>query len=149
MKTTRRSFLRGSAASVSAAVLAVPALAQAKARVVVLGGGFAGATCAAELQRAEPRFAVTLIEVNPTYTACPFSNSVIAGLRTIAAQRFGYDALRNAGVAVVHDHARTVDPQSRLVLLSGDSALGYDRLVLAPGIDMRWGAVPGYDEAAA
>src|SRR6516225_6768942 len=149
MKTTRRSFLRGSAASVSAAVLAVPALAQAKARVVVIGGGFAGATCAGELQKAEPRFVVTLIETNPTYTACPFSNSVIAGLRTIAEQRFGYDALRNAGVSVINDFARTIDPQRRLVFVNGDSALGYDRLVLAPGIDFRWDALPGYDEAAA
>jgi sulfide dehydrogenase [flavocytochrome c] flavoprotein chain len=149
MRTTRRAFLRGSAATASAALLASPALAQAKARVVVLGGGFAGATCAGELQRAERRFVVTLVEVNPTYTACPYSNSVIAGLRSIAAQRFGYDALRNAGISVVHDNARTVDPQSRLVFLSGDSALGYDRLVLAPGIDFRWGALPGYDEAAA
>jgi sulfide dehydrogenase [flavocytochrome c] flavoprotein chain len=124
-------------------------LAQARARVVVLGGGFAGATCAQELQRADPRFAVTLVEENPIYTACPFSNSVIAGLRTIAGQRFGYDALRNAGISVVHDYARTVDPQRRLVSLSGNSALGYDRLVLAPGIDLRWGALPGYDEAAA
>src|SRR5215471_20987550 len=149
MRTTRRAFLRGSAATASVALLAAPALAQAKARVVVLGGGFAGATCARALQRAEPRAAVTLVEVNPTYTACPFSNSVIAGLRAIAAQRFGYDALRNAGVSVVHDNARTIDPQRRLVFLSGDSALGYDRLVLAPGIDFRWGGLPGYDEAAA
>ena len=149
MQTTRRAFLRGSAASVSAAVLAVPALAQAKARVVVIGGGFAGATCAGELQKAEPRFVVTLVETNPTYTACPFSNSVIAGLRTIAEQRFGYDALRNAGVSVINDFARMIDPQRRLVFVNGDSALGYDRLVLAPGIDFRWDALPGYDEAAA
>src|SRR6516162_2689006 len=149
MKTTRRAFLRGSAASVSAAVLAVPALAQAKARVVVIGGGFAGATCAGELQKAEPRFVVTLVETNPTYTACPFSNSVIAGLRTIAEQRFGYDALRNAGVSVINDFARTIDPQRRLLFVNGDSALGYDRLLLAPGIDFRWDALPGYDEAAA
>src|SRR6516225_3874691 len=115
MKTTRRAFLRGSAASVSAAVLAVPALAQAKARVVVIGGGFAGATCAGELQKAEPRFVVTLVETNPTYTACPFSNSVIAGLRTIAAQRFGYDALRGEGIAVLHDRVTAVDSQQRLV----------------------------------
>jgi len=149
VRTTRRAFLCGSAATASAALLAAPALAQAKARVVVVGGGFAGAACARELQRAEPRFAVTLVEANPTYTACPFSNSVVAGLRTIAGQRFGYDALRNAGISVVHDYARTVDAQRRLVSLSGNSALGYDRLVLAPGIDLRWGALPGYDEAAA
>jgi sulfide dehydrogenase [flavocytochrome c] flavoprotein subunit len=148
MRTTRRAFLGGGAATASAGLLAVAALAQATARVVVLGGGFAGATCAGELQRAEPRFAVTLIEANPTYTACPFSNSVITGLRTIAEQRFGYDALRNAGVSVINDFARTIDPQRRLVFVSGNSALGYDRLVLAPGIDFRWDALPGYDEAA-
>ena len=149
MRTTRRAFLRGSAATASVALLAAPALAQAKARVVVLGGGFAGATCARALQRAEPRAAVTLVEENPNYTACPFSNSVISGLRDIAAQRFGYDAFHAEGIVVLHDRAKAVDPQRRLVSLSGDTALGYDRLVLAPGINIRWGALPGYDEAAA
>jgi sulfide dehydrogenase [flavocytochrome c] flavoprotein chain len=124
-------------------------LAQARARVVVLGGGFAGATCAQELQRADPRFAVTLVEENPIYTACPFSNSVIGGLRDIAAQRFGYDSLRGEGMAMIQDRVSSLDPQRRLVSLSGGSALGYDRLVLAPGIDIRWGALPGYDRAAA
>src|SRR6202048_333386 len=94
-----------------------------------------------------PRAAVILIEASPIFTACPFSNSVIAGLRTIGEQRFGYDALRAEGIAIVHDQARAVDPQSRLVSLSGGSVLGYDRLVLAPGIDIRWDALPGYDEA--
>jgi sulfide dehydrogenase [flavocytochrome c] flavoprotein chain len=149
MRTSRRAFLRGSVATASAALLAAPGLGQAKARVVVLGGGFAGATCARELQRADPRVAVTLVEENPIYTACPFSNSVIAGLRNIAAQRFGYDTLRRASIAVVQERASSVDPQRRLVSLSGGSTLGYDRLVVAPGIDIRWGALPGYDQAAA
>jgi sulfide dehydrogenase [flavocytochrome c] flavoprotein chain len=149
MRTSRRAFLRGSVATASAALLAAPGLGQAKARVVVLGGGFAGATCARELQRADPRVAVTLVEENPIYTACPFSNSVIAGLRDIAAQRFGYDTLRRASIAVVQERASSVDPQRRLVSLSGGSTLGYDRLVVAPGIDIRWGALPGYDQAAA
>ena len=117
--------------------------------MVVLGGGFAGTICARELRRVEPQLTVTLVEVNPTYTACPFSNSVIAGLRDIVAQRFGYEAVRAEGVAVVQDQARSVDAQRRLVSLNGGSTLGYDRLVLAPGIDFRWGALPGYDEAAA
>jgi len=149
MRTTRRAFLYSSAAAASVALLPAPALAQAKARVIVIGGGFAGATCARELQRAEPRVNVTLVEESPIFTACPFSNSVIAGLRDIGAQRFGYDAVRAEGVAVSQDRAHAVDPQKRLVSLSGGSALGYDRLVLAPGIDIRWGALPGYDEAAA
>jgi sulfide dehydrogenase [flavocytochrome c] flavoprotein chain len=149
MRTTRRAFLRGSASAASAALLAAPLMAQGGARVVVVGGGFAGAACARELQRAMPRAAVTLIEASPIFTACPFSNSVIAGLRAIAEQRFGWDALRAEGIAVLHDRAKAVDPQARLVSLSGDSVLGYDRLVLAPGIDIRWDALPGYDEAAA
>ena len=149
MRTTRRAFLRGSASAASAALLAAPLMAQGGARVVVIGGGFAGAACARELQRAMPRAAVTLIEASPIFTACPFSNSVIAGLRAIAEQRFGWDALRAEGIAVLHDRAKAVDPQARLVSLSGDSVLGYDRLVLAPGIDIRWDELPGYDEAAA
>jgi sulfide dehydrogenase [flavocytochrome c] flavoprotein subunit len=149
MRTTRRAFLRGSASAASAALLPAPLMAQGRARVVVIGGGFAGAACARELQRAMPPAAVTLIEASPIFTACPFSNSVIAGLRAIAEQRFGWDALRAEGIAVLHDRAKAVDPQARLVSLSGDSVLGYDRLVLAPGIDIRWDALPGYDEAAA
>src|SRR4029077_6706852 len=58
-------------------------------------------------------------------------------------------ALRAEGIAVLHDRAKAIDPQQRLVSLSGDSALGYDRLVVAPGIDIRWDALPGYGEAAA
>jgi sulfide dehydrogenase [flavocytochrome c] flavoprotein chain len=92
---------------------------------------------------------VTLVEENPIYTACPFSNSVIAGLRDIAAQRFGYDSLRGEGMAMIQDRASSVDPQRRRVSLSSGSALGHDRLVVAPGIDIRWGALPSYDQAAA
>jgi NADH dehydrogenase FAD-containing subunit len=131
------------------ALLARPAAAQAKPRVVVLGGGFAGATCARALHRADPGFEITLVEPNPTFTACPFSNSVIAGLRDIAAQRFGYDAIRSEGITVAPAEATAVDPHVRRVTLRGGSALAYDRLVLAPGIAIRWDALPGYDEAAA
>ena len=146
VETTRRAFLGGSAA---AAFLPAPALAQGRSRIVVIGGGFAGATCARELQRAELKAGVTLIEAAPTYTACPFSNSVIAGLRPIEAQRFDYDALRTENINVLPDEVKAIDPVRQLVTLSDGSALGYDRLVLAPGIDIRWDALPGYDEAAA
>ena len=149
IRTTRRAFLSGGTAAVTIALLPAPALAQAKARIVVLGGGFAGATCARALRRADPRLEVTLVEPNPVFTACPFSNAVIAGLRNIEAQRFGYDAIRNEGIAVVPQQATAVNAQARRVMLRDDSALDYDRLVLAPGIAIRWDALPGYDEAAA
>jgi sulfide dehydrogenase [flavocytochrome c] flavoprotein subunit len=134
IRTTRRAFLSGGTAAVTIALLPAPALAQAKARIVVLGGGFAGATCARTLRRADPRFEVTLVEPNPIFTACPFSNAVIAGLR---------------GIAVVPQQAAVINAQARRVMLGDGSALDYDRLVLAPGIAIRWDALPGYDGAAA
>jgi sulfide dehydrogenase [flavocytochrome c] flavoprotein subunit len=149
-RSTRREFLKRTALAVCAPLPLLPALAQGSAgRVVVIGGGFAGALCARELHRADPRLIVTLVEANPIFTACPFSNAVIAGLRDIAAQRFGYYAIRAEGVAFVRDQADAIDPPARRVSLRGGSSLGYDRLVLAPGIDIRWDALPGYDEAAA
>ena len=149
IRSTRRAFLSGGTAAVTIALMPAPALAQAKARIVVLGGGFAGATCARTLRRADPRFEVTLVEPNPIFTACPFSNAVIAGLRDIEAQCFGYDAIRADGIAVVPQQAAVINAQARRVMLGDGSALDYDRLVLAPGIAIRWDALPGYNEAAA
>ena len=145
IRATRRTFLWGGLLT----LVAAPCLAQRKARIVVLGGGFAGTTCARMLRRADPLFDVTLVEANPTFTAFPFSNAVIVGLRDIAAQRFGYEAIRGEGVVVAQDEAAAVDPQARRVTLRGGSTLDYDRVVLAPGIAIRWDALPGYDEAAA
>jgi NADPH-dependent 2,4-dienoyl-CoA reductase/sulfur reductase-like enzyme len=114
--------------------------------VVVVGGGFGGGTCARDLKRRGLN--VTLVEANPIYTACPFSNAVLAGLRSIEQQQFTLDAVRKDGVAVVPQRAAGVDPQRRTVTLADGSHLSYDRLVLAPGIDLRFDALPGYDEGA-
>jgi NADPH-dependent 2,4-dienoyl-CoA reductase/sulfur reductase-like enzyme len=151
---SRRAFLAAAATATSGALLAAPALAQAAPRVVVVGGGFAGATAARALKRADPRIAVTLVEASRTFTACPFSNLVIAGLRDIERQEFGYDRLAADHVQVVIATAVGVDAQKRRVLIQAadgktPASVEYDRLVLAPGIDLRWGALPGYDEAAA
>jgi sulfide dehydrogenase [flavocytochrome c] flavoprotein subunit len=147
--TTRRSVVRGIAAA--AASLAFPHLARGigAARIVVIGGGFAGAACARALRRSGSRPEVTLVEANRTFTACPFSNEVIAGLREIEAQQFGYDKLAADGINVVLRAAITIDPVKRAVTLANDDTLAYDRLVIAPGIDLRYEALPGYDEAAA
>jgi NADPH-dependent 2,4-dienoyl-CoA reductase/sulfur reductase-like enzyme len=135
-----------------AAILPLPALAQgADARVVVVGGGFAGGTCARTLKRLNPRLAVTLIEAEPTrvFTACPFSNEVVVGLRELGAQQFRYDKLGSDGIALIFSEAKSVDPQTRTITLADATKLTYDRLVLAPGIDFRWDALSGYGEAAA
>ncbi|HLH95538.1 MAG TPA: FCSD flavin-binding domain-containing protein [Xanthobacteraceae bacterium] len=150
---SRRHLLKNAAAGAVAAgtaALPMPALAQASSgRVVVIGGGFAGATCARTLKRLDPRNAVTLVETSQTFTACPFSNEVIAGLRDIEAQQFDYDHVAADGVVMAFDTANAVDPRARRVTLASGSVLDYDRLVLAPGIDLRFDALPGYDEAAA
>ncbi len=146
---TRRNVVRGLAASAAPFVLPCPSHAQSVARIVVIGGGFGGASCARAFRKIDPKLQVTLIEPNPTFTACPFSNEVIAGLREIEAQQFTYDRIVAEGVSVIAQAAVKVDPKTRIVGLADGQSLAYDRLVLAPGIDVRFDALPGYDEAAA
>src|SRR5512145_2680272 len=100
-RTSRREFLASAAAATAATLLPAPALAQAAPRVVVVGGGFAGATAARALKWADPRIAVTLVEASRTFTACPFSNLVIGGLSELAGQQFGYDRIAADGIEVV------------------------------------------------
>jgi NADPH-dependent 2,4-dienoyl-CoA reductase/sulfur reductase-like enzyme len=146
---TRRDVARGLAASAASLALPCPSFAQGAARVVVIGGGFGGAGCARALRQVDPALQVTLIEPKSFYFACPFSNEAIAGLRQFEAQQFSYDRIAAEGIAVVAQTAVKVDPHARTVGLADGTSLGYDRLVLSPGIGMRFDAVPGYDEAAA
>jgi NADPH-dependent 2,4-dienoyl-CoA reductase/sulfur reductase-like enzyme len=149
-QASRRDFLKGAAAGASAAALPLPAVAQnVGGRVVVVGGGFAGATCARFIKRIDPRITVTLVEASHTFTACAFSNTVIVGLRELKAQEFGYDKIAAAQVTLNFAPATAVDAQTRTVTLSNGARLLYDRLVLAPGIDIRWDGLPGYTEAVA
>jgi sulfide dehydrogenase [flavocytochrome c] flavoprotein chain len=145
MATPRRALLQS-----AAALLATPFVARAQATplVVVIGGGFGGATAARYLRQSDPRIDVVLVEPNSTFIACPFSNEVIAGQRDIAAQLFDYRGVAASGVRVVQSAATTINPTSRSVAF-GDNLLNYDRMILSPGIDIAWGALPGYDEAAA
>jgi len=149
LMTTRRNVVRGIATTATALAFPCPSHAQSVARVVVIGGGFGGANCARALRRINAKLQVTLVEANRTFTACPFSNEVVAGLREIEAQQFTYDRIAADGVNVVAQTAVKIDPQTRMVGLADGTQLAYDRLVLAPGIDMRFDALPGYDEAAA
>src|SRR5262245_58116882 len=146
----RREFLRIAAAGATAALLPLPAIAQgAGGRVVVVGGGYGGATCARFIKRIDPRVNVTLVEANPTFISCPFSNLVIVGLRELKAQEFGYDKFAADQVTVAFSPATAIDAQGRTVTLGDGTRLSYDRLVLSPGIDIRWDGLPGYTEAAA
>lgn len=148
--STRRTFIKASAAAALAPSIAPSvAWAQGAGRVVVIGGGFAGATCARAIRRLDPKIAVTLVEPNPVFTACPFSNGVLVSLRDLLQQQFGYDGVKRDGVVVAQTAATAVDGAARSVTLADGNTLSYDRLVMAPGIDINWTALPGYTEAAA
>jgi sulfide dehydrogenase [flavocytochrome c] flavoprotein subunit len=147
MRTSRRQFLKTAGAT---AMLPAPALAQAAGpRVVVVGGGFAGASAARFVKKYDPRVNVTLVEANQTFTACPFSNGILAGLRDLGAQQFKYDRVAADGVVLAFGTADEVDTQARTVSVANGPKLPYDRLVMAPGIDLRFDALPGYDARAA
>src|SRR5262245_27488011 len=146
-RTNRREGLGGVAANKAA--LASPALAQSGARVIVIGGGFAGADCARTLKKASSRTAVTLVEANATFSACPLANAVLAGLRPLRAQQFDYKRVAADGVTVKISRATGVDPNAKTVALADGSRLAYDRLVIAPGIDMKFEALPGSSAKAA
>jgi len=147
---TRRQILRG-AGSAAAVAAAWPRTlrAQAPPRVVIVGGGFAGASCARALRAADSRLAITLVEARRIYTAPPLSNSVLGGLRELSDQQFGYDKIAAAGISVVFAAVLAVDAGAQSVTLSTGAKLPFDKLVLAPGIALRFDALPGYDEAAA
>ena len=151
-RPSRRNVVRGIAASAAASMLpsmfSWPSFAQAAARIVVVGGGFGGASCARALRKLDPKLQVTLIEPSRVFTACPFSNEVIAGLRELPAQQFTYDRIATEGVSVIVQAAAKIDPQARKVGLADGGSVSYDRLVLAPGIDLRFDALPGYTEDA-
>jgi sulfide dehydrogenase [flavocytochrome c] flavoprotein chain len=146
---TRRDVARGIAASAMASILPRPSFAQATARIALIGGGFGGASCARALRKLDPKVQVTLIEPSRIFTACPFSNEVIAGLRELPAQQFTYDSIAKEGVSVIVQAATKIDSLARKVGLADGGSVSYDRLVLAPGIDLRFDALPGYDEDAA
>ncbi|MCX7684658.1 MAG: NAD(P)/FAD-dependent oxidoreductase [Acetobacteraceae bacterium] len=135
----------------AAGALALPAIARAQgaARLVVVGGGFGGASAASFARRRFPWLDVTLVEPQRAFVTCPYGNLVLAGERRIEQITHSYEGLRARGVRVVHDRALAVDPAARTVRLAGGDTLSYDRVILSPGIALRWGAIQGYDEAAA
>ncbi|CAA7613633.1 NAD(P)/FAD-dependent oxidoreductase [Magnetospirillum sp. UT-4] len=118
-------------------------------KVVVVGGGFGGATAAKYVKRYDPSFDVTLIDADKSHFTCPFSNAVIGGLKDMSYIERKFDALVNKhGVKVFNDMVVAVDPVAKVVKTKSGQTFAYDRLILSPGIDFKWNAIAGYDEAA-
>ena len=147
---TRRQF--GSLAGAVCLTALAPHVArsQAKSRVVVIGGGIGGATVARYLAMSAGTIEVTLVEPKPRYTTCFFSSLYLAGMRSFESLTHGYETLEQRyGIKVVHDTAATIDPVAKTVALKSGTKLPYDRLVVASGISLKFGAIEGYDETAA
>src|SRR3989442_4049140 len=148
--STRREFLRtsGSGLALLAAGCAptVSDFAQKTGRrVVVIGGGWGGATAAKYVRLADPSIEVILLEPNRTFVSCPFSNLVLSGVRTIDSLTFDYRGLRRHGVSVRHEAATAIEPETRRVRV-GEGYLQYDRLIVSPGVEFQWEQVEGLAE---
>ncbi len=147
----RREFLKvmGAAGAVSSLGMLwpLPSFA-ASGKVVIVGGGFGGATCARYLKRwGGAGVDVTLVERDNKYVTCPFSNEVLAGDLEISKITHGYDKVAADGIKVVHDHVTGIDAAGKKVSLKDGGSLTYDKLVVSPGISFRWGAIENDKEA--
>lgn len=149
MKLTRREFTAGTGALALSFGLSRPALAQGAAKVVVIGGGPGGATAANQLKTLDPGLDITLIEPKEAFTTCFYSNLFIGGFRTFQSITHTYDGLKRRGIRVVTDAATVVDTAAKTVTLAGGGKVSYDRLVIAPGIDIKYDSVEGYSKEAA
>lgn len=149
---SRRKFIEALGATGAISVVSwLPAsIAQAKSagRVIVIGGGFGGATCANYLRQYDASLEVILVEPSAKFVTCPFSNTVIGGLYNINMLTHGYNGLSKNGVKIINDLVTNIDPSVKKVRLKNGETMKYDRLVLSPGIDFKWEQIEGYDEAA-
>ncbi|WP_210208452.1 NAD(P)/FAD-dependent oxidoreductase [Rhodoplanes roseus] len=145
----RRSFVGGTLGALVAPVLAAPAVAQARPRVVVIGGGAGGATAAKYLVAAGAELDVTLIEANRSYVTPFTSNQFLGGLKPYETLVYGYDNLIGRGVRPIFAPVAAIERSDRQVRLADGTRVPYDRLIVSPGIDFRWADVPGYSEEAA
>jgi sulfite dehydrogenase len=151
MTLTRREFIQW--VSASAGVAAVTGCAttgsSGAGRVVVIGGGYGGATAAKFVKLWAPEIDVTVVERSAEFISCPISNLVLGGNARMQDISMGYGGLGNRGVRMVRDEAVAIDPAKREVRLAGGATLGYDRLIVSPGVELMYEQIPGLKSADA
>ena len=149
-KINRRNFAKIIGSAGLASTLGMPSLVfGASKKVVVVGGGFGGATAAKYLRKLDSSIDVTLVEPNPTYYTCPFSNTVLGGIKDMSEIAHGYGAMKNKhGVRVIHAKAKNVNSNSKTVTLDNGRKLDFDRAIVSPGVDLRFDSMEGYSQTA-
>ena len=145
----RRGFLRLATGAAATAVLGGCATLQNRPRVVVVGGGFGGATAAKYLRLWDSGIDVVMIEREAGFTSCPISNLVLGGVRRMEEIRHSHAGLARHGVQVVHDEALAIDTGRRKVRLANGSEIAYDRVIVSPGIDFLFDEIEGYPRESA
>ena len=149
----RRHFLQTGTALGAAGLVSACATVGAGSgpKVVVIGGGFSGATAAKYIRMwSDQKIQVTLVEPNDYFMSCPISNLVIGGSKTMADITTPYDNLtKRHGVQVVKDRVNSIDADKRTVKLAGGTELSYDRLIVSPGVDFMWETLPGMNKPGA
>ncbi|MBI3634995.1 MAG: NAD(P)/FAD-dependent oxidoreductase, partial [Candidatus Rokubacteria bacterium] len=153
MRLTRRAFLRTTGAGLGVGLLGGCAATtpgdfatKSGLRVVVIGGGWGGATAAKYVRLADPGIDVVMIEPNKQFVSCPFSNLALSGVRDLRTMTFGYGGTRGHGVRILHEEATAIDTAARRVRV-GDGTLEYDRLIVSPGVEFQWEQIQGLAEA--
>ncbi len=151
MNYDRREFIRligaaGTVAGTAGFLWPLQSLAGAGGKIVIVGGGFGGATCAQYLRRWSPDVEITLIERDKEYVTCPFSNEVIVGNLDISDITHSYGNFSGHNVNVVHDTVTGIDAGGKTVSLKGGDSIAYDKLVLSPGISFKYGAIENDDK---
>jgi sulfite dehydrogenase len=150
MSIGRREFMQGALGlSALAALYGCAATGQGRGHVVVVGGGFGGATAAKYIALWGGGIRVTLVERNAAFVSCPISNLVLAGEKQLSDITIGYEGLAKYGVTVVQDEVTAVDADRRVVRLAHGGDISYDRVVLSPGVDFLYDDLPGLQPAAA
>ena len=149
-KINRRNFAKIIGSAGLASTLGMPSLVfGASKKVVVVGGGFGGATAAKYLRKLDSSIDVTLVEPNSTYYTCPFSNTVLGGIKDMSEIAHGYGAMKNKhGVRVIHAKAKNVNSNSKTVTLDNGRKLDFDRAIVSPGVDLRFDSMEGYSQTA-
>ena len=150
MMLTRREFMKWMAASTgAAAVTGCAGTGGGAGRVVIIGGGYGGATAAKYIKHWAPDIDVTVVERNTEFVSCPISNLVLGGNTRIQDITMGYGGLRGRGVRLVRGEAVAIDAGARQVRLASGDTLAYDRVIVSPGIDFMYDAIPGLKSADA
>ncbi len=148
-KISRRNFIKlTSSAAIATSILSFPSISVAATKkVVIIGGGAGGTVAAKAIRMTDPTIEVTLIEINKHYYTGFMSNEVLSGQRQIESIKFNYDGLKKYGIKMIYGKALDIDPIAKTVKLAAKT-INYDRLIVSPGIDFKWGVIAGYDKNA-